>query len=88
MNTALNLFLLTVILLAPFALVAALASRPHRNGYLRGHLDQFRFATPTVGRLLEDRDSDSRRIGHDLDAVRTRFEEHPAWPGSGGQDGR
>jgi hypothetical protein len=88
MSTVLNLFLLTVVLLAPFGLVAALASRSRRNGFLRWHLDQFWFATPTVGRLLEDRDSDSRRIGHDLDAVRTRFEQHPTWPSSGGQDGR
>ena len=23
------------------------------------------------------------RLGHDLDAVRTRFEEHPSWPHPG-----
>jgi hypothetical protein len=55
---------------------------------LRRYLDEMRFTTPMVARLLEDRDSDSRRIGHDLDAVRTRFEQHPTWPSSGGQDGR
>jgi hypothetical protein len=55
---------------------------------IRRYLDGLRFTTPMVARLLEDRDSDSRRIGHDLDAVRTRFEQHPTWPSSGGQDGR
>lgn len=88
MNIAMNLLLLIAVLLAPFGLVAALASHSRRNDYLRWHLDQFRFATPMASRLREDRDADNRRIGHDLDAIRTRFEQHPAWPSSGGQDGR
>jgi hypothetical protein len=50
-------------------------------GRLRRFLDEYRFSTPTVSRLVED--ADYRRMGHDLDAVRTRFEQHPAWPGSG-----
>ena len=41
--------ILTAVLLAPFILVAAIASRSHRDGYLRFHLDQFRFAAPMVG---------------------------------------
>lgn len=39
-----------------------------------------------IGRLFEDDralDADLRRLGHDLDAVRTRFEEQPSWPQSG-----
>jgi hypothetical protein len=52
-------------------------------GRLRRHLDEYRFTTPMVARLLEDGDADYRRMGHDLDAIRTRFERHPAWPGSG-----
>jgi hypothetical protein len=88
MNTALGLFLITVVLLASFGLVAALAPRSHANSYLRRHLGHFRLATPAVGYLFDDRDSDGRRIDHDTDAIRTRFEEHPAWPSSGSRDER
>ncbi|MDY6871591.1 MAG: hypothetical protein SV966_14150 [Actinomycetota bacterium] len=40
---------------------------------------------PTAGRFDSsyDEDRDSYRIQHDLDAIRTRFEEHPVWPASG-----
>ena len=34
------------------------------------------------GRFFED-DRDAFRIDHDVDAVRTRFEKQPFWPGSG-----
>jgi hypothetical protein len=87
MNTLLNLLLLTAVLLAPFVLVAAIASRTHRNGYLRWHFDQFRLAAPVVGRLYDD-DADSRRIDHHVDAIRTRFERQPAWPDSGARGER
>jgi hypothetical protein len=50
---------------------------------LRRYLDELRFTTPMVARLLEDRDADTRRMGHDLDAIRTRFEQQPTWPSSG-----
>ncbi|QEN16301.1 hypothetical protein ACRDU6_29605 [Mycolicibacterium sp. ELW1] len=46
------------------------------------HADQFRVWAPMVGPLFAD-DADLRRISHDLDAVRTRFEHHPTWPSSG-----
>jgi hypothetical protein len=87
MNTVLNLLLMTVVLLGPFALVATLASRAHRGGHLRWQLDQFRFAAPMAGRLFEE-DADLRRIEHDADAARTRFERHPSWPTSGARDER
>jgi hypothetical protein len=48
----------------------------------RFHADQFRVSAPMVGPLF-DNDADQRRISHDLDAVRTRFEQHPVWPSSG-----
>jgi hypothetical protein len=48
---------------------------------LRLHADQFRVSAPMVGPLFDD--ADARRVGHDLDAVRTRFEQHPVWPSSG-----
>ena len=86
MNTALSYLLLITVLVAPFALIAFIAHRAHREGHLRWHLDQFRSDGPLVGRLFGDddfRDSDLPRIDHDLDAVRTRFEHHPAWPDSG-----
>jgi len=41
-------------------------------------------AAPLVGRLYRDvDDADARRVSHDLDAVRTRFENHPVWPSPG-----
>lgn len=49
---------------------------------LRLHADQFRLSAPMVGPLFAD-DADARRINHDLDAMRTRFEQHPVWPSSG-----
>jgi hypothetical protein len=67
-----------LILLAPFALAAFLSWAANRSGSLRLHIDQFRWAAPMTGRLFDDRDS--YRMQHDLDAVRTRFEEHPSWP--------
>jgi len=82
MSDLLTFLLLVAVLLAPFALVATFASHAHRGGYLRWHLDQFRFAAPMVGRLFED-DADLRRAEHELDAIRTRFERQPSWPDSG-----
>lgn len=74
---------LILILIAPFALAALLTWAANRSGSLRLHLDQFRFSAPMAGRLFEDRDSyDSYRAQHDLDAIRTRFEEQPCWPAS------
>ncbi|MET0900493.1 MAG: hypothetical protein ABWY45_21475 [Mycobacterium sp.] len=87
MNTALTYLLLIAVLLAPFALIAFLARQANRDGHLRWRIDQFRISAPMMGRLFDDdslyNDADMRRIGHDLDAVRTRFEEHPSWPQSG-----
>lgn len=88
MTGLLNFLLLTALLLAPFAVVAALASRSHHDGALRRYLDRYRFDTQTVGRLFDDRDADFRRIDHDLDAVRTRFEDQPSWPSSGASGDR
>ncbi len=51
------------------------------------HRDQFRFAAPMVGQLFTD-DADLRRIGHDADAIRTRFEHSPSWPDPGARDER
>ena len=75
-----------LILISPFAIAAALMWAAHSTGSLRLRLDQFRMAGPMSGRffspdLADDRDA--LRIDHDVDAVRTRFERHPAWPASG-----
>jgi hypothetical protein len=78
MTTALTF----LILIAPLAVAAALSWAAHRSGSLRLRLDQFRMAGPMTGRFLED-DRDAFRIGHDADAVRTRFEQQPSWPSSG-----
>lgn len=69
-----------LILLSPFALAVAVSRAAHRSGHLRLHLGQFRWAAPMSGRLFDD--PDWNRVQHDLDAVRTRFEEHPSWPSS------
>jgi hypothetical protein len=82
MTTALTL----LILIAPFVVAAALSWAAHRSGPLRIHLDQFRESAPMVGRLFgTDRadDRDAYRIEHDVDAIRTRFEQQPFWPTSG-----
>ncbi|WP_167097247.1 hypothetical protein [Mycobacterium sp. DL592] len=80
--TALIIFLgLTVLLLAPFGIVAAVS---HRDGTAGLHRTNFMVAAPLVGRLYrDDDDADARRIAHDLSAIRTRFEEHPVWPSPG-----
>ncbi len=67
MTVAIQLLLMLIVLLAPFAVVAALESRPKRGSHLRW------FAAPITGRLCED-DADLRRMEHDTDAIRTRFE--------------
>jgi hypothetical protein len=76
MSTALTF----LILVSPFALGALLTWMADRSGSLRLHLDQFRMAAPMGGRLFEDRDS--YRVQHDVDAIRTRFEQQPSWPRS------
>ncbi|WP_328361722.1 hypothetical protein OG976_10860 [Mycobacterium sp. NBC_00419] len=83
--TAIIVFLLlTVLLLAPFGIIAAVAVVSHRDGTLGWHGADFMVAAPLVGRLYhDDHDADARRINHDLDAIRTRFEEHPVWPSPG-----
>ncbi|MCV7172584.1 hypothetical protein O6P37_05065 [Mycobacterium sp. CPCC 205372] len=77
-----NIALAILIMSAPFALAATLGWAAHRSGVLRLHLDQFRVSAPMMGRLFED-DRDFHRVSHDVDAIRTRFEQHPVWPASG-----
>lgn len=76
MTTALTI----LILIAPFAVAVALTWAAHRSGTLRMRLAQFRVGAP-FGRIFDDRDA--FRIEHDLDAIRTRFEQQPFWPPSG-----
>jgi hypothetical protein len=84
MTALITFLLLTVVLLAPFGVVAAIAAVSHRDGTLRLHGARFMLAAPLVGRLYHNvDDADARRVEHDLDAVRTRFEKHPVWPSSG-----
>jgi hypothetical protein len=70
-----------LILMAPFAVAAAISWAAHRSGSLRWRIDPFRVSAPMVGRLFDDRDA--FRVEHDLDAIRTRFEKSPVWPASG-----
>ena len=83
MTAIMTSLLLMAVLLAPFGLVAALATTSYRRRILRWHLGQFPFSAPMVGRLFDDRDADVRRVNHDVDAIRTRFESQPVWPSSG-----
>lgn len=78
--TAATLF---AIVIAPFVVAAALAWAARRSGSLRLNLDQFRLWAPMAGWLDDPADADARRIDHELDAIRMRFAEHPAWPCSG-----
>ena len=84
MTALITFLLLTVVLLAPFCVVAAIAAVSHRDGTLRLHGARFMLAAPLVGRLYHNVDvDDARRVEHDLEAVRTRFENHPVWPSPG-----
>jgi hypothetical protein len=76
-----------LILISPFVLAAALSWAAHRSSSLRMHIDQFRVSAPMMGRLFDD-DRDSFRVEHDVDAIRTRFEQQPFWPASGAQGER
>ena len=87
MTIALTLLL---ILISPFVVAAALSWAAHRSEALRMGLDQFLVSAPMMGRLFDidpprrdssDRDAD--RVEHDLDAIRTRFEDDPDWPSAG-----
>ncbi|MGV0815720.1 hypothetical protein ABQF34_27530 [Mycolicibacterium boenickei] len=60
-----------IILVSPFVVAAVVSWAAHRDGILRFRMDLF---SP---------DYDSYRAGHDLDAIRTRFEHHPSWPTAG-----
>ena len=71
------------ILIAPFAVAAAIAWGARRSDGLRTGLDQFRVSAPMRGRL-SGANSDAPRMAHELDAIRTRFEQQPFWPVSGG----
>lgn len=85
MTTPLTYLALVAVLLAPFALTWALSRIARRTGILRLSLDQFRPAAPFVGRLVSSDNSldrDGLRAVHDLDAIRTRFEDQPSWPAS------
>ena len=75
-------FLTLLILGSPFVVAATLSWAAHRSDSLRIRFDQFRWAAPMTGRLFED-DRDGFRVAHDVDAIRTRFEQAPAWPASG-----
>lgn len=80
-----SIVLTVLVLSAPFALAAALSWAAHRSDSFRFRIDQFRFSAPMVGRLFDEstNDRDNLRVNHDLDAIRSRFEDHPSWPVSG-----
>ncbi|MGW0159833.1 hypothetical protein ACWDUN_10970 [Mycobacterium sp. NPDC003323] len=73
--------LITLAILAPFLLGAFLIRAAHRQGILRLSLDQFRIAAPLAGSFHAE-DRDGLRTQHELDAIRSRFSEHPVWPAS------
>ncbi|WP_018603632.1 hypothetical protein [Mycobacterium sp. 155] len=69
-----------LIMASPFVVATALGWAAHRGGILRIQPDQFRTYAPMAGRLA---DYDTQRAEQDIDAVRTRFEQHPSWPSAG-----
>jgi hypothetical protein len=71
-----NVLLTFLILIAPFAIAAALSWTAHRGRPMRNYL----------AGVAEDRDD--YRAEHDLDAIRTRFERNPVWPVSGAKGER
>ncbi|AQA02633.1 hypothetical protein BVC93_09525 [Mycobacterium sp. MS1601] len=60
MTLALTYTLLITLLLAPFALTAALAAWARRDDYLDWKLEQFRFTAPMVGNLFDPVESGVR----------------------------
>ncbi len=66
MSAVIQPLLILAVLLAPFAVAIVLEHRAN-GGAPRW------FAVPMAGRLCED-DPDLRRMQHDTDAIRTRFE--------------
>jgi hypothetical protein len=70
------------VMLAPFAVAAVVAWLAHRSVGMRIGLAQFSLSAPMRGRLSTD-GADANRLDHELDAIRTRFEQQPAWPVSG-----
>jgi hypothetical protein len=79
--TAMNTAATFLILAVPLTAATLLIRSAKRSGSLRLSLEQFRQAAPFSGRLLDD--PDAYRIRHDVDAIRTRFEQQPQWPSSG-----
>jgi hypothetical protein len=77
-----SVVLALAILMAPFAVAAAVAWFAHRSGRMRIGLAQFSVSAPMRGRLSTD-GADAYRLDHELDAIRTRFEQQPTWPVSG-----
>lgn len=78
MNTAVHLLPALTILLWPVRLAAGAARRARRN--TRAHRDRAgaRLTTRHIARLGTDPlgcDADLRRIAHDTEAARTRFEQ-------------
>jgi hypothetical protein len=66
-----DVLLTFLILIAPFAIAAALSWAAHRGRPMRAYL----------AGVSEDRDD--YRVEHDIAAIRTRFERSPVWPVSG-----
>ena len=62
------------ILILPFAVAAAVSWAAHRGNVLRFRLDLFDLEMP---------DYETYRAGHDLEAIRSRFERRPSWPSAG-----
>jgi hypothetical protein len=77
-----TVLLTLLILLAPFAVAAAVAWSARRSNVLRFGVDQFPVSAPMRGRISGG-GVDMPRMAHEIDAIRTRFEAHPSWPMSG-----
>ncbi|KHO17993.1 hypothetical protein [Mycolicibacterium setense] len=67
-----------IILISPFAVAAAVSWAARRSNVLRFRLDLFELPFS-----VNHPDYDTYRAGHDLDAIRSRFEHQPSWPSAG-----
>ncbi|WP_441959517.1 hypothetical protein [Mycolicibacterium houstonense] len=67
-----------IILASPFVVAAAVSWAARRNNLMRFRLDLF-----DIPFRVGQPDYESYRAGHDLDAIRTRFERQPSWPSAG-----
>ncbi len=77
MTALITFLLLTVVLIAPFGVVAAIAAAPIATAPCVCTATSSWSPRPWSAGFTTTDDADARRVEHDLDAIRTRFENAP-----------